>query len=100
VSAATANISADILSFSRSKGLYGGVSLDGAVVAVRSGLNEAYYGKKVSPPDILVRHDVSNPQAAALIENLSKSAAQKSAASEEIHPMAMSWRPDRGYRVW
>jgi lipid-binding SYLF domain-containing protein len=100
VSAATANISADILSFSRSKGLYGGVSLDGAVVAVRSGLNEAYYGKKVSPADILVRHDVSNPQAAALIENLSKSAAQKSAASEEIHPMAMSWRPDRGYRVW
>jgi lipid-binding SYLF domain-containing protein len=99
-SAATANISADILSFSRSKGLYGGVSLDGAVVAVRSGLNEAYYGKKVSPADIIVRHDVSNPQAAALIENLSKSAAQKSAASEEIQPMAMSWGPDRGYRVW
>ena len=39
--AATANISADILSFSRSKGLYGGVSLDGAIVDVRDSLNKA-----------------------------------------------------------
>ncbi len=77
--AATANLSADILSFSRSKGLYGGVSLDGAVVAVRSGLNEAYYRKGVSPADVLVRHAVSNPQATGLIQDLSKSAAQKSA---------------------
>ena len=100
VSAATANMSADILSFARSKGLYGGVSLDGAVVAVRSGLNEAYYGKAVSPADILVRHDVSNPQAAALIRDLSESAAQKSAAREETHPTAMSGELHGGYRGW
>jgi len=78
-SAATANLSADILSFSRSKGLYGGVSLAGAVVAVRSGLNDAYYGKTASPTDILIRHGVRNEQAAALIDRLSKSAARKSA---------------------
>jgi len=89
--ASTANLSVDILSFSRSKGLYGGISLDGAVVAVRSGLNEAYYGKKVSPTDILIRHTVINPQAARLIEEVSKSAAQRSAAKDEILPMAMSW---------
>ena len=47
--AATANLSADILSFSRSKGLFGGVSVDGAVVGVRGSLNNAYYGKKVKP---------------------------------------------------
>ena len=68
--AATANLSADILSFSRSKGLYGGISLDGAVVAVRGGLNEAYYGMKASPTDILVRHDVGNPQTACLMQGL------------------------------
>jgi lipid-binding SYLF domain-containing protein len=73
--ASTANLSVDILSFSRSKGLYGGISLDGAVVAVRSGLNEAFYGKKVSPTDILIRHTVTNPQAARLVEDVSKSAA-------------------------
>jgi SH3 domain-containing YSC84-like protein 1 len=77
--AATANLSADILSFSRSKGLYAGISLDGAVVAVRGALNDAYYGKKgLSPTDILVHHNVVNPQAAALIADLSRSAARKS----------------------
>jgi len=71
-SAATANLSADILSFSRAKGLYGGLSLDGAVVAVRGGLNDAYYGKKVGPTDIFIRHEVTNPQAARLIEEIAK----------------------------
>ncbi len=72
--AATANLSADILSFSLSKGLYGGISLDGAVIAVREGLNEAYYGKKASPADIFVRHEVRSPQTACLIQGLKKSA--------------------------
>jgi lipid-binding SYLF domain-containing protein len=64
--AATANLSADILSFSRSKGLYGGISLDGAVVAVRDGLNSAYYGKEASPTDILISHSVKNSEAVKL----------------------------------
>ncbi len=70
--AATANISADILVFSRSKGLYGGISLDGAVVDTRDGLNHAYYGKTVTPTDILVKHSVSNPQANPLRESLAR----------------------------
>lgn len=74
VSAATANLSADILSFSRSKGLYGGVSLDGAVVAVRESLNRAFYGKKVSPTDILVRGTALNPLAEPLVAAVTKAA--------------------------
>ncbi|HEX7504933.1 MAG TPA: lipid-binding SYLF domain-containing protein, partial [Syntrophales bacterium] len=70
--AATANISADILSFSRSKGLYGGISLDGAVVEVRDSLNNTYYGKHVTPTDILVKHDVSNPHSDKLRASLSR----------------------------
>jgi len=73
-SAATANLSADILSFSRSKGLYGGISLEGAVVATRGDWNAAYYGKEVTPTDIFVRHEVTNPQANALIDAVTKSA--------------------------
>jgi lipid-binding SYLF domain-containing protein len=73
-SAATANLSADILSFSRSKGLYGGVSLDGAVVATRSGWNDAYYGKVVTPEDIFVRRAVKNPLADGLINKVAKAA--------------------------
>jgi len=72
--AATANLSADIISYSRAKGLYGGISLEGAVVAVRDALNKAYYGKEVTPTAILVRHEVTNPQAAGLIGAVSKAA--------------------------
>jgi lipid-binding SYLF domain-containing protein len=53
----------DILAFSRSKGLYGGVSLDGSVVATRDAWNSAYYGREVRPVDIIVSRNVSNPQA-------------------------------------
>jgi SH3 domain-containing YSC84-like protein 1 len=60
--ASTANLSADIVSFSRAQGLFGGIALDGAVVKVRNGLNSAYYHKNdVSPTDILIRKTVTNP---------------------------------------
>jgi SH3 domain-containing YSC84-like protein 1 len=59
------------------KGLYGGISLDGTMAAVRGSLNEAYYGKKVSPTDVLVRHEVNNPQTACLLQDLKESAARK-----------------------
>lgn len=72
--AATANLSADIISYSRAKGLYGGISLEGAVVAVRDGLNKAYYGKEVTPTAILIRHEAWSPQAAGLIGAVSKAA--------------------------
>ena len=71
-SAATANLSADIISFSRSKGMFGGISVNGAVVAIRPNLNHAFYGTSVDPTDILIRHKVTNQQAARLIEALSR----------------------------
>lgn len=71
-SAATANLSADIISFSRAKGLYGGISLNGAVVAVRNGVNETYYGKKVTPTEIFIRHEAQNSQAARLIDAIER----------------------------
>ena len=77
VSAASANLSVDILSFSRSKGLYGGISLEGAVVATRGDWNGAYYGKKVNATDILIRLAVTNPQAEKLIEAVKKAGAKR-----------------------
>ncbi|MBI5586518.1 MAG: lipid-binding SYLF domain-containing protein [Deltaproteobacteria bacterium] len=72
--AATANLSVDILSFSRSKGLYGGISFEGAAVAVRDGLNESFYGQKVSPTDIFIRHKAVKAEAAPLVEAVTKAA--------------------------
>ncbi len=75
--AATANISADIVSYSRAKGLYAGISLDGAVVATRGALNKAYYGQEVTPTDILIKRTVTNPHAAGLIQAVDKVASAK-----------------------
>ena len=76
-SAATANLSADILSFSRAKGLYGGISLEGAVVAVRDVWNEAYYGKKIDPIGVLIIQEATNPHASSLIQNVEKASGRK-----------------------
>ena len=75
--ASTANISADIIAYSRAKGLYAGVSLDGAMVATRDALNHAYYGKEVTPIDILITRTVTNPKAAGLIDAVAKVARGK-----------------------
>jgi lipid-binding SYLF domain-containing protein len=74
VSAATMNLSADILSYSRAKGLYAGLSLQGAVVATREAWNRAYYGRAVTPVDILIRGDVRDPNAEPLLAAVGKAA--------------------------
>ena len=63
---------ADILAFARSKGLYGGLNVEGAVIATREKLNNKYYGKSVRPLDILVRRDVRNKKADPLIKVVTK----------------------------
>ena len=75
--AATANLSVDIVSYSRAKGLYAGVSVNGAVVATRGALNQAYYGKEVTPTAILIEREVTNPHAAPLLEAVAKVASGK-----------------------
>ncbi|PWU22041.1 MAG: hypothetical protein C5B48_10680 [Candidatus Rokuibacteriota bacterium] len=76
--AETANVSADILTFAREKGIYAGASLEGAVVAKREGLNEAYYNKpEVTPTDILIKGTPTNKQAAPLKTEVNKLANSK-----------------------
>jgi lipid-binding SYLF domain-containing protein len=59
-------LNADIISYSKAKGAYASMALDGQVIDVRESLNAAYYGKPASPVDILVKNSVSNPGAAPL----------------------------------
>ncbi len=51
--------------------------MDGAVVGVRGSLNDAYYGKKVNPTDILVKHNAVNKGAYGLITAVDKASAAK-----------------------
>ena len=71
---AQSNVQADVYTFARSKGLYGGLNFDGTVVTVNGDWNKAYYGKSVTPVEILVRHSVTNPGADALKAEVAKAA--------------------------
>jgi len=71
------NMNVDFLTFSRAKGLYAGVSFDGAVVRTRDELNAAYYGKKVRPTDIVIANTVTpNPNSKDLKQMLAMDAPQ------------------------
>jgi lipid-binding SYLF domain-containing protein len=50
-------------SYSQSKGLYAGISLQGAVIATRSDLNRKFYGRDLQPMEILSGY-VEQPNAA------------------------------------
>lgn len=63
---AGAPINADMVVYTRSKGLYGGLNLDGTVISVDDGRNHAYYGRAATPVDILVTRSVSNPHGQSL----------------------------------
>lgn len=45
--------SAPAYSYSHSRGLYAGVSLDGSAIFARDGVNHRFYGRKLSPLEIL-----------------------------------------------
>lgn len=54
---------ADIYTYSLSQGLFVGASLEGAVIAKRSDLNDAFYKQQVSPRQIVRDNAVENPDA-------------------------------------
>lgn len=74
---ASSALLADFISFSRDKGLYGGVNLDGTVVAISNDWNGYYYKDGVLPPDILIRATVHNTGADKLLDDVARAAAAK-----------------------
>jgi lipid-binding SYLF domain-containing protein len=74
---AKSDIIADLITFNRSKGVYGGLNFDGTVVTAADDWNQVYYGKKVLPPDILVRGGVSNKGADKLLAQVAAATGKK-----------------------
>ena len=52
-------LNADMLAYARKKGVFGGVALGGALITVAENANDAYYGKPVTPREI-IEGSVSN----------------------------------------
>ena len=71
---AKSDVVADFIAFSRSKGVYGGLNLDGTLVNLSDEWNAAYYGKKVLPPDILIKATARSNQADKLLAAVKKAA--------------------------
>ena len=61
---------AEILSYSRSKGLFAGVSLEGSTLRSDGGANRNFYGKDLNAEDILAKHEVGVPGAASQLVGL------------------------------
>jgi lipid-binding SYLF domain-containing protein len=70
---AKSTVTADLITFTRAKGIYGGLNLDGTVVNTNIAWNDAFFGKSnVLPPDILIRRTVSNPKSEPLLAEVAK----------------------------
>jgi lipid-binding SYLF domain-containing protein len=73
---AQSDLVADFVSFSRSKGVYGGINFDGTIVSTSDKWNRLYYGKPVTASDILVKGSLRNKHASELL-NLVTAATRK-----------------------
>ncbi len=61
---------ADMYSFAKARGLFGGASFDGTVIHPRNDYNRKYYGQNVTGREIVMAHKVSNHAADALRKSL------------------------------
>lgn len=58
---------AEILTYSRARGLFAGISLSGSTLRPDNGGNQALYGKKISAKDIVLKGAVPPPPSAQLL---------------------------------
>lgn len=70
--ATTAALNADIVGFTRARGLFAGISLGGSLLDTRSGWNQAYYGRAYASRQIVIDMQARNPAADPLREVLTR----------------------------
>jgi len=70
-------MNAEILSYSRDKGLFTGVSLEGSTLRSDGSANEKLYGKKLTAKEIIVEHKVGVPACAKELVSLLNSKSPK-----------------------
>jgi SH3 domain-containing YSC84-like protein 1 len=63
-------MNAEILSYSRNKGLFAGISLEGSTLRSDGNANEKLYGKRLTAKEIIVEHKVPIPACAKELVSL------------------------------
>lgn len=67
-----APITADMVVYVRAKGLYGGLNLNGSVITVDDAANAAFYGRQVTPVDILIRQSATSSAGNTLASDVAR----------------------------
>jgi lipid-binding SYLF domain-containing protein len=71
-------MTAEILTWSRTRGLFAGISLNGATLRADEDWNRELYGRKIKLKEILVTGELKSPDAAAgLREELNRYSSRK-----------------------
>jgi lipid-binding SYLF domain-containing protein len=76
---------AEILTYSRSRGLFAGISLDGSTLRPDNSATEKVYGQKISARDVVIAHKVGTPKAGGLMV----SALQKASPRNRSDPKSL-----------
>jgi lipid-binding SYLF domain-containing protein len=85
--ATTSALGADIVAFSQTRGLFGGISIDGSLMGQKSEWNRTYYGRDLGSRSIVIDMQASNPGADPLRDVLTRyGAAQRQAVAAPPPP--------------
>lgn len=63
-------LKAEIYSYSRSRGLFAGISIEGAALQIDDDANAAFYGRNVRAGEIFADKDIKSPPAAARLKRV------------------------------
>src|SRR5215470_17248248 len=76
---------AEILTYSRSRGLFAGISLDGSTLRPDNSASEKVYGRKISAREIVIQHKVGTPAEGQLLV----STLQKASPTNKSDPKSL-----------
>src|SRR5215471_13077948 len=83
---------AEILTYSRSRGLFAGISLDGSTLRPDNSATQKVYGQKISARDVVLEHKVGTPKAGQLLV----SALQKASPKNTSDPKSLQEAASEG----
>lgn len=86
--ATDAAMTAEVLSYSRSKGLFGGVSLSGASLRQDNDANKKIYGKEITAREILLENKVTIPPAGMALTAALEKASPENMSEPKPKPAA------------
>ena len=92
----TAALRADIVGFSKARGLYAGISLGGSLMSTKSDWNQAYYGRPLASQQIVLSMEGTNPAADPLRQVLMRYGTQERPAAPALpEPVPLNPGPPR-----